>query len=368
MDGQFSSPHALRSPFAPFSRPTSLFIRFYFNISHTTAMPSASQYKPFLDLINAIHLQAETARYLAISGIALLLYDWLTTLDEEVKYIWGRKWTLARMVYHLNRVLPLLLIGFDTQCKKIILSYSYGVIALLVLICTTSIIRCWALYGQKWILWLLIPGLIVTVGHATLEATINIDKTTALVNPVPELLQGCLVSIPNDIWLAYFSGVLYEVVVFCLIVWRIWYLGDGLGLTPLMRQLLNNGAWYFAVNLALMLFSCVGSAYPSTIIMANGSGLLTALSSIMCSRIFFSMHEFASQDRVHLSLGPPLGSSVRGSGIITGEFAIPMETFSDGSRSPSGLQVTFDTPPQSLGRSTSSKGKSAARSSDKLSV
>ncbi|KDN35191.1 hypothetical protein RSAG8_11800, partial [Rhizoctonia solani AG-8 WAC10335] len=292
-------------------------------------MTSASQYKSF-DLIEAIHLQTENARYMAISGIALLIYDWLSTLDKEVEYTWSRRWTLARAVYHLNRILPVSLI--------------------------------------RWVLWLLIPGLIVTVGHAILQVTINIDRTTVLTNPFPEYLQGCLVSIPNNIWLAYLSGVLYELVIFCLIVRRIWQLGDGLGLTPLMRQLLKNGATFFAVNLGLMLFSCVGSAYPSTIIMANGSGLLAALSSIMCSRIFFSMHEFASEDRTHISLGLRLTNGVRGSAIISGQFAIPMQTFSDGSRPPSVLQVAFDTPPQSLGRSASTQGKETLRGCDNLFV
>ncbi|KAJ1306295.1 hypothetical protein OPQ81_010996 [Rhizoctonia solani] len=318
-----------------------------------TASAAVYQYKSFLDLINAIHVQGETARYLAISGIALLVYDWLATLDKEVEYIWCRKWTLARVVYHLNRVLPISLIAallipnilfasphFPTLTS--VQNSSYGVTSLLVINCTTSIIRCWALYGRKWILWydkLDIP----LIGHAILQITISIERTTILANPVPELLQGCLVSIPNDIWLAYFSGVLYELVVFCLIVWRVWNLSNGLSLTPLMKQLLKHGTLFFAVNLGLMLFSCVGSAYPSTIIMANGSGLLTALSSIMCSRIFFSMYEFASEDRVRVSLGPPLATGLRGSAMISGEFAIPMETLSDGSRCPSGLQVNFDT-------------------------
>ncbi|CAE6427544.1 unnamed protein product [Rhizoctonia solani] len=183
-------------------------------------------------------------------------------------------------------------------------------------------------------------------------------------NPFPQFLQGCIVSIPNDIWLAYFSGVLYELVIFCLIVWRIRYLGNGLGLTPLMKQLLKHGVSFFALNLALMLFSCVGSAYPSTIIMANGSGLLTALSSIMCSRIFFSMHEFAREDRVRVSFSRPLTPGVRGSAIISGQFIIPMEPFSDGSKSPSGLQVTFATTPQSLGRSAF-KGNDTPTGSDR---
>ncbi|CAE6480129.1 unnamed protein product [Rhizoctonia solani] len=163
-------------------------------ISHMTITPSISQYKPFLDLVDAIYVQGENARYLAISGIALLVYDWLTTLDKEVEYTWGRKWTLARVVYHLNRVLSVMLIGavlipnvlFAPAhfTPSVILSYSYGVIVLLVIIGTTSIIRCWALYGQKWILWLLIPGLILTVGHGALQVTLNINNNGSI-KPAP---------------------------------------------------------------------------------------------------------------------------------------------------------------------------------------
>ncbi|CAE6416759.1 unnamed protein product [Rhizoctonia solani] len=198
---------------------------------------------------------------------------------------------------------------------------------------------------------LLIPGLIVTVGHGILQTTINIKKATVVANPFPELFQGCIISIPNSIWLAYFSGVLYELLVFSLIVWRVWQLGDGLSLTPLLKQLLTNGAWYFAVNLGLMLFSCVGAAYPATIIMANASGLLTALSSIMCSRIFFSMHEFAREDRVRVSPGLPLTTGARGGANISCQFAIPMETFNDGARSPSTPGATLAAPTQSLSQS-----------------
>ncbi|CAE6478834.1 unnamed protein product, partial [Rhizoctonia solani] len=342
-----------------------------------------SEYKPFLDFFDAVHVQGKNARCLAISGIALLVYDWLTTLDKEVEYTWGRKWSLARVVYYLNRVLPIMLIGAvlipnvlfapahftpSVQEGNIVLQlWCYCVIGHYLHYLDHSLLG--AVWSKVRILSFprplkVLTWLILAIGHGVLQVTMNIDKSTIMANPLPGILRGCIVSIPHDMWHSYLAGVLYELAIFCLIMWRIWYLGDGLGLTPLMRQLLKNGVSFFAVNLALMLFSCVGSAYPSTVIIANGSGLLTALSSTMCSRIFFSMHDFASEDRVHVSIGPSPVSGVRGSAIFTGQFAIPLETFSDGSRSPSGLQVTFDTPPHSIGRSVSTKGKY----SDKLCV
>ncbi|CAE6357424.1 unnamed protein product [Rhizoctonia solani] len=71
----------------------------------------ASISKEFIDSITNIHSQLQTSRFMAISAITLLVYDWLTTLDKEMKFIWGRKWSFARVVYHLNRVLPLLLLS-----------------------------------------------------------------------------------------------------------------------------------------------------------------------------------------------------------------------------------------------------------------
>ncbi|CAE6416742.1 unnamed protein product [Rhizoctonia solani] len=283
----------------------SLYTHSKFDTSYVALVASESQYKRFLDLIIKTRMQGMIARHLAVSGIALLLYDWLTNLDKEAEYAWARKWSIARVVYHLNRVLPILLIGailipdilfapahftpstsvqslgstkdlketnIHERCRNVTLLYSYGVIAMMAIVCITSIIRCWALYGQRWVLWVLIPSHAITVGHATWRVTGTIKRAIIMANPFPEFFQGCLITIPNDIWLAYVSGVFFELVVFCMVVWRIWYLGHGLGLTPLMKQLLTNVASFFAVNLALILFSCVGSAYPSTIVVANGSG------------------------------------------------------------------------------------------------
>ncbi|CAE6440346.1 unnamed protein product [Rhizoctonia solani] len=112
-----------------------------FDTSYVALVASESQYKRFLDLIITTRMQGMIARHLAVSGIALLLYDWLTNLDKEAEYAWARQWSIARVVYHLNRVLPILLIGATL------------IPTMMAIVCITSIIRCWALYGQRWVLW-----------------------------------------------------------------------------------------------------------------------------------------------------------------------------------------------------------------------
>ncbi|KAF8749781.1 hypothetical protein RHS01_09817 [Rhizoctonia solani] len=273
--------------------------------------------------------QLQTSRYTAIASITLLVYDWLIALDKEVKFIWGRRWTFARIVYHLNRVLPLLLFSvilmpnilfapsyytatmsapkfLIMKSQKIMLQQVQTNNSILQLWCSSAIsavvqygylfvFRSNSTYtfitqqlrlfgvgrymangrpGFRWVR-LLIPALFLTVGHALAQTTLHIGNTFYSANPLREF------------WKVVSSY--YQVTY----VWRIWRLSSGVGLTPLMKQLLKHGASFFAVNFGLMLLSCVGSGYSETIILVNVSGILTALSSIMCSRIFFSMHQFA---------------------------------------------------------------------------
>ncbi|CAE6401958.1 unnamed protein product [Rhizoctonia solani] len=72
---------------------------------------SETELKEFLDLISTTHLQAELTWFLAHSGITLLVFDWICTLDKEAEYLWGRRWSFARVIYYVNRVLPIFLIG-----------------------------------------------------------------------------------------------------------------------------------------------------------------------------------------------------------------------------------------------------------------
>jgi hypothetical protein len=44
--------------------------------------------------------------YIKIASGALLVYDYLCTLDLEVAYVWAGPWTLGTFLFILNRYLP----------------------------------------------------------------------------------------------------------------------------------------------------------------------------------------------------------------------------------------------------------------------
>ncbi|CAE6416735.1 unnamed protein product [Rhizoctonia solani] len=386
----------------------------------TAGLVPSSSTQEIVQSIVGIHDQLQTSRLLAISAVTLLVYDWVSTLDKEVKYIWGRKWSFARVIYHLNRILPLLLLcGILIPSTYFVIAsnwkwsfarviYHLNRILPLLLLCailipnilfapsyyttTMSVVQtnnfilwiwrcrvvgrlvCYIDYSLLGIIWsdmgpmlkLLIPALVLTVGHALAQVTLSIGSTRYMANPLPGVLEGCLAKLPRNIWLAYLSGVLYESLVFGLLVWRIWRLSTGIGWTPLLKQLLKHGASFFAVNFGLMLISCIGSGFPETINIVNTSGVLTALSSIMCSRIFFSLYQFANLEK-GISMNPQAVGPTGSSGSVDSSFAMNNLNCSNSPISPRG-RVSFAIPAQKYPGSTLLAEKPWARVSDKIPV
>ncbi|KAJ3918160.1 hypothetical protein F5877DRAFT_79247 [Lentinula edodes] len=61
------------------------------------------------DLLRAIIASlegSEIARIVNIACLALSVYEWLITLDQEIEYFWTGKWTISRILFFLNRYIP----------------------------------------------------------------------------------------------------------------------------------------------------------------------------------------------------------------------------------------------------------------------
>ncbi|CAE6493974.1 unnamed protein product [Rhizoctonia solani] len=63
------------------------------------------------DILKSLHDQLRLTKYLAVVSFTLILYDWVSTLDLEVEFIWGTRWSLGRFTYHMNRIWPIILLG-----------------------------------------------------------------------------------------------------------------------------------------------------------------------------------------------------------------------------------------------------------------
>ncbi|KDN33113.1 hypothetical protein RSAG8_13795, partial [Rhizoctonia solani AG-8 WAC10335] len=67
-----------------------------------------------VELIIAGRTRLTVTRCFAIASRALLLYDIITNLGQEVAYVWGKPWSFMRVIYRLNRIWPVLFLGFVT--------------------------------------------------------------------------------------------------------------------------------------------------------------------------------------------------------------------------------------------------------------
>ncbi|KAG8715623.1 hypothetical protein FRC08_010335 [Ceratobasidium sp. 394] len=145
------------------------------------------------------------------------------------------------------------------------------------------------------------------------------DEAAYFPNPLPDVFTGCLILLPQRMWTIYVVPLFYDTVMFAMTVHRIWILSREFGSTPLMGRLAKNGALHSAVLIALLLFSCIGSTSEVVKIASNGSGVLGVISSIVCSRIMFSLHALAEEEkrnRFPTSRGGTTGVETR--------FAVPM--------------------------------------------
>ncbi|CEL62441.1 hypothetical protein RSOLAG1IB_04797 [Rhizoctonia solani AG-1 IB] len=66
-----------------------------------------------LELLKDGHAQLELAKSIAIVSLTLLVYDWITSFHLEVAYIWRASWSCGRILYYLNRIWPMVLLGIS---------------------------------------------------------------------------------------------------------------------------------------------------------------------------------------------------------------------------------------------------------------
>ncbi|KAG8751984.1 hypothetical protein FRC12_012168 [Ceratobasidium sp. 428] len=124
------------------------------------------------------------------------------------------------------------------------------------------------------------------------------DRVIYLNNPVPSVFtNGCVVILPSTMWMIYIVPVIYDSVLFIMTVRRVWILSQDYGSTPLMTRLAENGALHSGVLVVLMMFACIGGRTETLRIASNGSGVLGAMSSVVCSRIIFSLHTLADGEK-----------------------------------------------------------------------
>ncbi|KDN47288.1 hypothetical protein RSAG8_03767, partial [Rhizoctonia solani AG-8 WAC10335] len=197
--------------------------------------------------------------------------------------------------------------GLLLHLDRCIVQYSWLVVVVL---------RCWALYDRKpWVLKFLVSFLILMTGPCIFVLKRQADANQYLINTLPEILPGCIVVYTPYAWVPYTFALVFESLVFSMMLYKTYIITQKYGNTPLIRRLLIDGTLYYVVAIIAVIF-CLWAAttnYLRTPVIS--SGLLVSVLSAMCSRMILSLYNFTGQDQVERlapsAVGPDSIFSVR---------------------------------------------------------
>ncbi|KAL5536228.1 hypothetical protein ACEPAF_49 [Sanghuangporus sanghuang] len=272
---------------------------------------------------------ALTARYLIVATVAFQTYDYLTSLDEEIRFIWTSKIGVRHLHFFLNRYAPFatsflglyyVVLKGDLKARlQVWFRISFTTIIGMLIAELTVFLRVDAVWGHKLFIRILLGlSFLCSCTVILYFASIHIEK-----NHVLQLhyMSGCLyVHDDRMIWIALLAYTLCElgIVAIVLLLTKA-FLGFRLDNSPVMKNLYQDGIVYFSIitistiaNLVLLL---TASSTLSDAFLIPESVLVNVLCSHMHLRIRKSNLEslHTTNDALGIELRAPVFASFEGS-------------------------------------------------------
>ncbi|KAJ1302375.1 hypothetical protein OPQ81_001188 [Rhizoctonia solani] len=302
-----------------------------------------------LDLAELYHATEET-KYLALALCILLICETLATLPAEVRHVWNSPWSFGRIMFHANRIwAPIMLAIYvpsalasakfriflrvaltflwlqvylctiyrkrrtpfyiynnslhssndnHYRCLAYWLFYIYGSVVIQVIVASVLIARIWAIYQMKiWALVALCLGCVTLSTPSIVLLQMQASRTHLMKNPAPESISGCPTTINPLAFLPCLPPFVAETILFILTIYRPLKMNRQVK-TPLMSRLILHGTQYYVVVFATLVFIVIGSLFPRTNHVVNGSGLIVAVWSIVCSQLILSGRSWYDKSKI----------------------------------------------------------------------
>ncbi|GJE99949.1 hypothetical protein PsYK624_162250 [Phanerochaete sordida] len=266
--------------------------------------------------------------YISVSTLALLVYDYLLTLESEVKLIWSSKWSLTKLLFFLTRYLAFVDVAMvayihvahdvpQGMCKIMsdtvgwMVLWGIGVAELVV------IVRTWAIWGRdcRIGLGLTLFWVVMQAVNSYTVAKFISSGTVLLVDPTAQNLRGCfLVTTKDQLVVDWVLVAALETIVLVLTLMKVARVpANGRLLardttSPLIRQLARDGVLFYVYLLGISLVNIV-------ILLATSHELSTllvclqrALHSILSARLLLNLRAASIRSDRHID-GATLGET-----------------------------------------------------------
>ncbi|KAG9308369.1 hypothetical protein JVU11DRAFT_11947 [Chiua virens] len=283
-------------------------------------------------------------QYFNVAGLAILVFDYTITFEDEVRWVWGRSWDATRCVFIVSRYLPfagagmtayvihtLGIIAAEGPSSGLVLEHHMNVVRDKVLL----ILRTYAFWqGDKRVLYgLLAYGSVSGLLHCASRLSHSLPVTGG----AP---PGCLLIASRNGTFVYLFLLVFETVILSLTAYKRFRSYRGVR-TPIMLTVYRDGMFYmFCIILITFSNMILDGVFPVSILSPQHppENILKrpqiTLHSVLASRIMFNLRKsFHYQGEDQSTNSVSLGDLRYYSPSDPQPQRVPIETTSSGSSS-----------------------------------
>ncbi|KAJ7157381.1 hypothetical protein C8R46DRAFT_1114328 [Mycena filopes] len=253
---------------------------------------------------------AENARIILIALFSLTVYEWVITLDEEMKYFWTGTWGMSRILFLVNRYLNpiisiLALVCFSLPnpsipfCKRGIETLFVLSIVALGVVQAMLVVRVWYLFSQSRLTRMAMIASFALTNIISLYFAVRAGIELNVTGNLAQFhIAGCRASRPARFWRLYLPSLVLHTVLYCLTAFRALRNRRIFKDAPILKRLVRDGGFFYFVVFISVLFTAIGSFLqqdPSINVPAIFSNFTVATTSIAASRVMLSIHSLAAK-------------------------------------------------------------------------
>ncbi|KAG8221756.1 hypothetical protein J3R82DRAFT_2057 [Butyriboletus roseoflavus] len=231
-----------------------------------------------------------------VAGMAILIFDYAITLEDEARWVWGHAWDVTRFVFTVSRYIPFAGAGMTAyvalrsnsdSCgpssgQSSLIIHVLGIIAAEVLL----VLRTYAFWqGDKRVLY----GLFAYAG-VTIGAAVGIAVVPQQLIPGAQAPPGCYLTAGRNGTFVYLFLMFFEMVILFLMVYK--YIRSYREVrSSIVTTIYRDGMFYIAcIILVTFTNTVVDGALPFQFSDLLETAQIT-LHSVLASRILFNLRK-----------------------------------------------------------------------------
>ncbi|KAI0826987.1 hypothetical protein BC628DRAFT_1418594 [Trametes gibbosa] len=241
-------------------------------------------------------------KYSGVASLAVLFLEYISTFEDEVKFIWPSRWSAVKIVFMVNRYSPfadvtlnVTLTLFATTAKScqpqfeaMTSMYAVGSIASELILMARTL----ALYDFSNI----VMGIMVALGLGIAVPAVIICRTflSSVRYPSDDVIRitGCVPGVEDrSVWPLYMCVLISETVMVLLTLFKMWQTSDnGPHRSVLVRTMFRDGSLYYVVILS---FSIANLCFM--LLAPRAASPLRVIHATLCTRVLLNLRKVAAR-------------------------------------------------------------------------